>query len=483
MVDSREHDRSRPRRRGRKALALVAVGLGFAGLVLALNIFAPPQGSRPSFALPLPTVSTAPLKPMMVPAVPHDLLERLPVGPGNRVYDGHASVQGDAAAVTFASSSSDPSTGPRLVEFVAPAPEGVDLHGPLRVEYSIDSDLTERIDRVLRMGRVKRGNVVVLDPRSGRVIAYVSTDPESFPPNALYPSASIIKIVTAAAVLELAPEAARRPCRYRGSPYRLTSSRVRPPRVGRETSFEGALAMSNNQCFAQFAVNALGSEALLAAINRFGWLDSPAPGHPAGRADAGESDYDLGRLGSGLEGALITPLHAASLAASLRDGVRIEPWWVDRVLDAEGRELRMPPRAEPVRVLSSEAAEKLRRMMVRTTTRGTARGAFRDRRGRPKLGPIRVAGKTGNISGWEPRGRYEWFVGVAPAEDPSIAIAVVQLHGHLWWQKSSELAAGVLKEVFCDRGSCTPELASRYTGALSETASPVFLSDSTDFSH
>ena len=35
-----------------------------------------------------------------------------------------------------------------------------------------------------------------------------------------------------------------------------------------------------------------------------------------------------------------------------------------------------------------------------------------------KLGDVRVAGKTGNLSGKDPKGRYEWFMGVAPAESP-----------------------------------------------------------------
>jgi len=89
-----------------------------------------------------------------------------------------------------------------------------------------------------------------------------------------------------------------------------------------------------------------------------------------------------------------------------------------------------------------------------------------------------VAGKTGNLSGRDPSGRYEWFIGVAPAEDPTIAIAVLQLHGDLWWMKSSEIAADVFRRIFCERGSCSPELAARFTGSLGSAVSPVFLSES-----
>ena len=61
---------------------------------------------------------------------------------------------------------------------------------------------------------------------------------------------------------------------------------------------------------------------------------------------------------------------------------------------------------------------ELRELMVGVVARGTAKSAFRDTRGRPLLGPVRVAGKTGSLSGVDPKGRYEWFIGVAPAESP-----------------------------------------------------------------
>jgi cell division protein FtsI/penicillin-binding protein 2 len=362
----------------------------------------------------------------------------------------------------------------------AQAPAGsVIIHqfGDYSVEYSFDARLTERILRILKRGRVKRGHVIALDTRTGRVLAYVSTDPLVFPPERSYPAASLVKVVTAAAALQHAPKSAHRPCLYNGNQYRLSPSRVHRPKRGNKASLERALATSNNQCFAQLAVDTVGSDALLSTIEDFGWLDSPAPGHAAGSVDPGKTDYDLGRLGCGLAGARITPLHAVQLAATLASGEQIEPWWVDRVVDGRGHSLQLPERHQPRRVISDETAEELRSMLVRTTTHGTARSAFRDRRGRPKLRDIKVAGKTGNLTGGKPHGRYEWFVGVAPASKPTVAIAVLQLQSNLWWSKSSELAADVLQEIFCDRGRCEASHADRFTGALGSAAAPVLLSD------
>lgn len=401
---------------------------------------------------------------------PDEILARLPGDPGNAVFE--ASEPESEAAGGAPSGLLDrgqPRT--RLIEYVhlESSRKRGDARGPdglYRVEYALDSELNRQVFQILHNAQVKQGHVIVLDPATGRVLAYASTDPVSFPPTRAYPSASIIKVITAAAILELDPRAGSRTCRYEGSPYRLEPFQVYPPRYGRVVSFPRALATSNNQCFAQLAVNEVGRMGLLGAIDRFGFLDAAAPGHAAGTATPGQSDYDLGRLGCGLAGCNITPLHAAKLAATLATGESVEPWWIDRVLDSSGRVLGLPDRSTPRRVMSPASAAQLRNMMVSTTTEGTARRAFTDRHGRPRLGSIRVAGKTGNLSGTNPTGRYEWFIGAAPAEAPKIALAVVQVQGRSWIKKSSEIAVDVLADIFCDAGDCDAENAARFTESL-----------------
>jgi cell division protein FtsI/penicillin-binding protein 2 len=101
-------------------------------------------------------------------------------------------------------------------------------------------------------------------------------------------------------------------------------------------------------------------------------------------------------------------------------------------------------------------------MLTDTTLRGTARRAFRKRNGRPLLGPVTVAGKTGSLSGTDPTGRYEWFAGVAPADQPRIAVAVLVVQSDRWWRNASQIAAEVLQGVFCEGRDCRPELSARW---------------------
>lgn len=386
----------------------------------------------------------------------------------------------------------DPSSAPRLVEWLDPAgPESFRLRGglpptgwsaaggqgPLRVEYSLDEKLTEEVFEIMRRGRVERGIAIVLDPRSGRLLAYVSTDPVALPPERAYPAASIVKILTAATLLQEAPREADAPCVYRGNKYRLHYRRLARPASGRETSLKRALANSNNQCFSQWAVHVLGEEKLRAAFDRFGWLAPPAPGHDAGQVVPISTNLELGRLGSGLAGVQVNPLHIAALASILTEGVSIEPWWIDRVVDSRGRSVELPRRADERRVLTQEIADQLRSMLVATTTTGTAKSAFRTRRGRPLIPGIDVAGKTGNLTGGDPFGRYEWFLGLAPAEKPTIAVVVLQVQSNLWWSRSSELAAKVLHTVFCEAKRCQAALADRWTGDLDEWTTPLLISE------
>jgi len=325
----------------------------------------------------------------------------------------------------------------------------------LDVEYTIDPELEDRIRGVLDRGNVALGHVILLDPNSGEVFAYVSTDPAAFPATGTYPTASLMKVVTASAVLHKEPEAAERDCRFLGSPYRLGRDLLEPPaRGGRVDTFEQAIATSNNQCFARLAVQHVGKPGLLLEMLRTGLLQPPAFGHPAGRVDPLEGPLDLGFLASGLRGSYISPLAAARLAAMLAHGELVTPYWISRVRDDEGNTVEVPERTAPRAVWSPEVADHLRELMLSVTVEGTAKRGFHDRRGRPLLGPVGVSGKTGTLRGTDPAGLYQWFIGVAPVDDPQVAIATVVVNGRRHGSSATQVSAAALRELFCEDGVC-----------------------------
>ena len=56
-------------------------------------------------------------------------------------------------------------------------------------------------------------------------------------------------------------------------------------------------------------------------------------------------------------------------------------------------------------------------------------------------------------------------------------MVVLQLQSNLWWKKSSELAANILREVFCDRRTCESKHADRFTGDLGPATDPRRISE------
>ena len=410
-------------------------------------------------APPLPDVSAAPRP---VPAAAFELLP-----PGVRPAEDREGL-----------ASSEAAWGRRVVEVVERSVSGADAPAWLEVEYTVDPELDARVRGVLERSGVSIGQVILLDPATGEIFAYVTTDPVGFPATRAYPTASLMKVVTAAAALRHVPEATRRQCRYAGSPYVVSQTALAPPRAGGLLdSFPGALAISNNQCFARLAVRDVGKAALLTEMAELGLFDAPAPRHPAVRLDALEDELDLGYLGSGLAGSFISPLGAARLAAVLASGELVRPYWIARIRDADGNALPIPWREAPRPVWPADVTGELRELLVGVTETGTARRAFHADDGAPLLGEVRVAGKTGTLNGTDPPGRYQWFIGVAPAEAPSIAIAAVVVRDALaesvpaggapasdaapLRSSASDVAAATLHELFCGGEGCDPAAAQR----------------------
>jgi TonB family protein len=425
-----------------------------------------PGASDPSgpSELPDPALPDVSAAPRPVPAAAFELLP-----PG---------VRAPVAEAAPGFTRSQAAWGPRVVERVERPFPGADAPVWIEVEYTVDPELDAAVRAALGRSGVAVGQVVLLDPATGEIFAYVTTDPIGFPATRTYPTASLMKVVTAAAALRSVPEATRRKCRYRGSPYVVSEDALAPPLAGGILdTFPGALAISNNQCFARIAVRDVGKAKLLTEMAELGLFDAPAPRHPALRLDALEDELDLGFLGSGLAGSFISPLGAARLAAVLADGELVRPYWIAAIRDADGNPLPIPWREDPRRVWPADVTGELRELLVGVTETGTARRAFHADDGAPLLGGVRVAGKTGTLNGTDPPGRYQWFIGVAPAEAPRVAIAAVvvrdALADHLpaggapaadappLRSSASDVAATTLRDLFCAGDFCDPARAER----------------------
>ena len=187
---------------------------------------------------------------------------------------------------------------------------------------------------------------------------------------------------------------------------------------------------------------------LLQYANAFGFnqpLDFVLP-TAVSPANIPEDPLKRARVASGFWHVNLSPLHGAMMAQAIANrGVMLRPRLVKEV--RKGKDTKLPlPRGWSRRVTTEYVARLLGRMMVMTTTVGTAQPGFYDRSGRPYLPWARVAGKTGSLSRTEPFVEYNWFIGFAPARRPKVAFAVLLGNAARWRIKAYHMARFLLHE-------------------------------------
>jgi cell division protein FtsI/penicillin-binding protein 2 len=340
----------------------------------------------------------------------------------------------------------EPRLDPALGRYVAPLGEG-------RAVLTLVPALQARLERALQAYRVPWGATVLLEPRTGRVLALAEhsrAEPgrKGLALAALAPAASIFKIVTAAALLERGVGADGAVC-YHGGKRRLDPRLLRddPRRDRRCMSLAAAFGHSANVVFAKLADRDLDPETLRAAAERF-LFNVPIPfARPVevSTAEVPADPFAAANTAAGFGPVKLTPLHAALLAAIVANGgVYVPP-----VLIEEAHGAPLPPVPPAARIVEEEVAADLGEMMRETVESGTARRVFR--RVARSLRGVDVAGKTGSLADPSPYRDYSWFVGYAPAERPEVAVATVVVNERLWHARAPTVAKEALEAYFAGR--------------------------------
>lgn len=317
----------------------------------------------------------------------------------------------------------------------------------------------------------QEGSIVMLDPRTGAVLALWSTP--SFDPNLVadpnydrayqtvldlqadrrdpllanayqqrYMPGSTFKIVTTGIALRegvitldsqwepereyLPPQATRPIANYRGSECGGDLTEV--------------FARSCNTPFARMAVD-LGPDRFIEGAALWG-IGEPLPidlPRPAASTIGPTADLDLNlpllaMRGFGQNEAQVVPLHMAMMAGAVANGGRMmAPYVVEAEIDHAGRVLR---RAQPwvwKTPIGEQTAAIMTDLMVAVSVTGTGRCCI------ALEGGVPVAAKTGtaqlNEAG-EPERSHAWITAFAPADAPRFVVAVM-LKG-----TSAEISAG-----------------------------------------
>ena len=315
------------------------------------------------------------------------------------------------------------------------------------VELTIDSSIQfiveQELDRAIAENNPKAVTCVVMDPKTGEVLAMASRP--SYNPNRfwdyapeiwknravsfIYEPGSTFKSVVAGAALQ---EKVVTPNQVFVDPgYVMVSGRRIQNWNGESfgtVTFTDVVKQSLNTGFAQVGLR-LGADRLMSYARNFGFGEPTGidlPGEESGilfnPEDMRESDMATSAIGQSIA---VTPLQlVTAMSAIANDGVLLKPHIVKSIRNADGSMYEERGKKEVRRVIDSATDKTLMGLLEQVVASGGgAKAAVRG---------YRIAGKTGTAqkiredgSGYMD-GRYiASFCGFAPVEDPKLTVLVM----------------------------------------------------------
>lgn len=316
------------------------------------------------------------------------------------------------------------------------------------VQLTIDSRIQRAAEQALA-GRV--GAIVALDPRSGAVLAWASaptfdntniqaaieaanasggTDTSMYDRAtlALYTPGSTFKVLTLASALENG--LATLDTTY-DSPGRMEIGGADVVSIGErghgKISLAKAFALSSNTVFGQVA-DGLGAEKLVATARAFGYgqqlgLDFTTAASVMPNPEE-MTEWELAWAGAGqpvgqghTPGPQATVMQNALMAATIaNNGIAMNPYVVSQILAPDGTVLKTTRGHSLGQAVGSGTAEQVKQAMLDVVQNGTGSAAA--------IAGVKVAGKTGTAE-TNNANANSTFVGFAPYDTPTVAIAVV----------------------------------------------------------
>ncbi len=321
----------------------------------------------------------------------------------------------------------------------------------------------------------RAGSVVALDPRTGAVkVMYANPTYDDNHVDATTPGSSTFngstqafdapgstfKVVTATAAIDsgrFTPNSA-----VNGDSPK-TISGVPLSNDGNKSwgsiDLTTALTYSVNTVWAQVAQD-VGRATMTKYMKRFGFYAKPPLDYPPNELNAsrpydphgrpyppGSPSEDIGRIGIGQGGLLVTPLQMAMVASAVANGGKLmTPRLTSRVVNSTGQTVETFKPSVFGQVMKRSTAGEITQMMTKVVEEGTGTPA--------QLGGISVAGKTGTASiGATGSNLTEpWFIGFAPVNDPKVAVAVTiqQSQGGFGGTVAAPIAAKLIQTLLSE---------------------------------
>jgi cell division protein FtsI (penicillin-binding protein 3) len=328
----------------------------------------------------------------------------------------------------------------------------------LDVVLTLDAELQEiaqrALDEALQRMDADGGDVVMLDPATGEVLALASRRRDgggSARPSAFtdtFEPGSLAKIFAAAALLSLGRVAPGDRVSGEGGHWRVGGRTISDEDPQPSLTLADAIRVSSNIAIAKFTAR-LAPEEQYAMLRDFGFGAPTGIEFPAEAPGRLRPPFQWSRP-SGMSLAMgyelsVTPLQvAAAYAALANDGVLLQPTLIREVRRSTGSPLYRH-RPEPVRrVVTPQVAAALRDLLRGVVERGTGAEAA--------LANVPVAAKTGTarrvVNGRYAPGQYTAsFAALFPADHPQLVLVVKLDNPHKGSYFAAQTAAPVTRSM------------------------------------
>ncbi len=307
------------------------------------------------------------------------------------------------------------------------------------IQYLAEKELSKAVSQSRGVG----GIALVMEPRTGKILAMASYP--TFNPNAYsryshdalrnravadrFEPGSTMKVFLIASALEAKAVSPNDRFNCENGSFSIGGRVIHDTHRYGSLSVGEILKYSSNIGAAKIG-SRLGPERLSGYLKNFGFGEKSevdVPGEVAGymREQGRWFGVDLATIsfGQGISVSAVQLLTAVSAVAN--GGLLMKPYIVDRISDDSGRIVQQNSPQVRRRVISSQTALQMAKMMESVTTEGgTGLNASVD--------GYKVAGKTGTAQKVDPltkcysaNKRTASFLGFVPAEDPRLALLVI----------------------------------------------------------
>ncbi len=333
----------------------------------------------------------------------------------------------------------------------------------LTLSSSIQYKVEQALENGVKSSNAKSGLAIVLDPKNGEILAlanYPTFDPNEFSKYApetytnkalqyVYAPGSVFKVITYSGALQENQIEADGQIDCRKGFIEVGGHRFNDPHATKVMSYGEALAVSSNYAAIKTALG-LGKDKFYGYARKFGFGEPTGvelPGEVRGQLRSPESwnGDSLASMAIGYEVGVTALQAATAYSAIANDGVKIQPHIIKEIRQADGKVVSTSePQKTPI--LSAENARDLRGMLQKVVMKGTAK--------RAQLNGYTSAGKTGTAWKYDPKIRkynaakyVSSFIGFAPADNPSVVIAVVMDEPSGGPRDGGQVSAPVFREI------------------------------------